>query len=316
VIQEFEEKFLDKAKLNGKKLVRPKKVNRKDSLVKYFIGQIKYVCSVNSSQYNELSSYLISTFSNRVIELVSGYGRRKKEIDDDEKLKYRDVLIIISRLMFFFYTVNPQVSSSYKLAKTIIIIDRFFIKRCPEFSDHFRTEIMLNVNDVAFSAGLDSGRSGFVDLEGLNVLLATSDFGSNYLVPEKKLEQFFGEVKQVSYFTIVSLLYYIRNHSGYNNIRSQLQKIIIQKLGTCVNLGKDSEAAHLFLDTLSCPYLPQVLRSKILNTYLKNVEQGGGIEEVEVNKALEMLQKTYWFVKWNNLDLIKLLERKELNNAY
>jgi hypothetical protein len=24
----------------------------------------------------------------------------------------------------------------------------------------------------------------------------------------------------------------------------------------------------------------------------------------------------YWFVKWRNLDLVKLLERKELNRSY
>ncbi len=315
-IQEFEDKILDKSKVDGKRLVRPKKINRKDSLIKYFIGQMKDVCNVNSSGYSDVSSYLISALSNRTIELLEGYGRILGEIEDDDKLKYRDVIITLSRLMFFFYTVNPQVASSYKLAKTVVIIDRFFTLRCPEFRDHFQTQVMREIEDISFSSGVDAERSGFVALEGLNVLLATSEFGINYLVPEERLNLFFNGMSEISYFSLVSLLYYIRDHIKYTGLRQKIENMIIAKIGACKNIAKDSEVSHLFFDSLSCPYLSHSSREKILLSYLAEIEPGMVLDSVELNEALYKLQDIYWFIKWKNLDLIKLLERKELNNPY
>lgn len=315
-ILEFEEKILEKSKLNEKRLIRPRKINRKDSLIKYFIGQIKYVCRLDSKGYEDVSSYLISTFSKRIIELIDGYNRLQNKIDDEETLKYRDVIMILLRLMFFFYTVNPQVSSSYKLAKTVVIIDRFLISSCPEFIDHFRTQIMKEISHISFTQGIDAERSGFVFLESLNILLATSEFGINYLIDEDKLKTFIYETSEISYFSLVSLLYYIKDHQIYSKIKSVVESKILQKLGRCKNIAKDSEVAHLFLDSLSCPYISHSTRSKILSSYLSEIEPDMNLDSVELDQTLDKLQATYWFVKWVDLDLIKLLERKELINSY
>lgn len=315
-INELEEKIFEKQSVDGKHFIKPKKINRKNSLIKYFIGQIKYICDINSMGYVDISSYLISTFSNRIVDLVTSYEKLEKLIDDNEKLRYRDVIITICKLLFFFYTVNPLVTSSYKLAKTIIIADKFFLFSCPEFSSHFRTQVMLEIEDINFESGIDGERSGFVALEGLNVLLATSEFGIGYLIPIERLKSFFNETSEISYFSLISLLYYIRDHSVYSEVKPKIEEKILQRIGDCSGIAKSSEVAHLFLDSLSCPYLSREFRRKILNLYLSEVDNSLNLSQQEIDHALSKLQEIYWFVKWNDLDLIKLLERKGLNKAY
>jgi len=229
-IGELEDKILEKATNDGKRLVKPKKINRKDSVIKYFISQIKHLCKVGSRDYSDISSYLISTLSNRIIELTETYEQITDELEDEVKLRYRDAIITMTRLIFFFYTVSPQVASSYKLAKIVIIIDKFFILKCPEFSDHFRTLVMSEVGDIPLSSGSDGERSGFVSLEGLNVLLATSEFGLNYLVPEERLNVFFSDSARPSYFSLMSLLFYIKNYEKYSEIKITIENEILKKM--------------------------------------------------------------------------------------
>ncbi|MGV8837559.1 hypothetical protein, partial [Cellvibrio sp.] len=314
-IQQFEDKFLEDWLVGDKHYVTPKKINNRDSLAKYFIEQIKHVCTSEIGGYEDVSSYLISTLSNRVVSVVYGFGKLD-HVDDEEKFRYKDVIMLLCRLLFFFYSVNPQVSSSYKLAKTVIIIDKFFLYRCPEFSGHFRTQIMSEVNDIKFTSDIDGGRSKFVSLEGLNILLATSEFGVNYLIAKDRLMPFFKTNGDISYFSLVSILYYIRDHSIYLDIKKIIEDRIINKLDNCSAIARDSEIAHIFFDSLSCPYLSYAARKKILSVYLSQVDPDLTLNAVELDAALCRLQSVYWFVKWRDLDLIKLLERKELNSAY
>jgi hypothetical protein len=315
-ILDFEEKIFDASEVDGKRIVRPKKINRKDALIRYFIGQIKHVCSVDSRGYSDISSYLISTLSNRIIEIISGYRTKIEEIDDEEKLRYRDAITTLVQLMFFFYIVYPQVSSSYKLSKTIIIIDRFFKLNCPEFSDHFRTLVMKEIEDISFKTGIDSERSTFIALEELNILLATSEFGRNYLVPEERLNLLFNGSSEPSYFSLISILYYIAEHENYTDFRKKIENAVLDKIDKCIGIKKDSELSHLFLDSLSCPYLSQHCRKKILNSYLATEEPAMQLNALQIDRSLAKLQDIYWFVKWRDMDLIKLLERKELNSSY
>jgi len=73
----------------------------------------------------------------------------------------------------------------------------------------------------------------------------------------------------------------------------------------------------MFLDSLSCPWISYDTRKKLLEGYLNVFENASSISSPpEKELMLRKLKKVYWFIKWKDLDLIKLLERKELYNAY
>lgn len=313
VLDDFEQKFFQKEIIDGNRRISPLKIKRVDSAYKYYVEQIKSVFVSCGGGYEDISPYLISAFSRRIIQVTSDY--RSKGDDEDNLICYRDCIVLLLKLMFFYYAVHPQVSSSYKLSKTIIVVNHFISKNAPEFSNHYRTIVMQLIRDLPFDTSLISSRAKRAPLESLNVLLATSEFGSNFLLPAKVLDKFF-EGTKASYFNLVALLFYVRDHCGFETLRANIELEIQNRILGTESLEKDSEAAHLFLDSLSCPYLTTSLKKKLLAHYLNKYAPTLSDDEDDMTEYLTQLAQKYWFIKWLDLDLVKLLERKELNNKY
>lgn len=300
---------------DGTKTLHLNKVNNIKGMSNSFIGKIKKICSQNNVGYDQVSGFLVSTISSRLINLT--HAKIFTEKDDDKiklVLKIRDSIILLMDIMLFFYTVFPQVSTSYKAAKTIMIVDEYFKEKLPEYLPYYRSFIIDQIQTLPLTPQKNPSLSRNVSLEILNIITATSEFGDNYLIPQKTLFELINTTKEATYFTLVCLLYYIKTHMEYADIHALVSDLIIKKIEECKDFSKDSEALHLLLDSLSCPHLSENTRKKLLKIYLNDVYPG--YTEDEITKFIIQLRETYWFVKWNDLDLIKLLQRKELNLAY
>jgi hypothetical protein len=68
-----------------------------------------------------------------------------------------------------------------------------------------------------------------------------------------------------------------------------------------------------FLDLLACPYVDQQRRLSWLNGFLvsKNIAPGCTIQDV-----LDDISSPWWFVNWGEIDLLNMLERRELHAVY
>ena len=304
---------------------RPKNLVKESNVVKDFINHIKSSCYLSeNATYLDVSSYLISCLSKKLISFVDNDELRNHFGEEDEKkqkqIKWQSKKIIFAtiEIMFFFYLVNPQSKSSNKMAKTILIVDKFFKQYYEEYSDSFRVMVMNEISShFPFDNIKNNSRDNFITLENLNILLATSEFGENYLLSETKLEEFLSNCEKVGYFEIISLLYYIKNINQFQNVKHKIEALILKIISDKKHALKScSETTHLFLDCVSCPFLSLELRKKILEQYLSQYESGITYSEQEVHNFLNELKSKYWFVKWEGLNLIKLLERKELNASY
>jgi hypothetical protein len=309
-ISAFDDRFFFKKDLGAP--ISPKKIINKGSVQKYFISEVKEVIRSNGGDYHLVSPYLVSAINNRVVSLVKGFSAAA---DDGERLIYRDTIEVLVKLMLFFYLVAPQVSSSAKIAKTILILDGFFSTYIPEFSDHFRTYVMLDIENLNFSSGNNSVRANHVSLENLNVLVSTAGFGSSYLLPEGRLVDILRE-GDGSYFVIITILFYIKNNDGYYFLKEEMLNLIRRTMDNIGDIKRSSECAHLFLDMMSCPYVPEGFRIFLIDEYIAKFDNNLILTEDEKLSALRELGGVYWFVKWDELDLIKLLERKELKKMY
>lgn len=308
-ISAFDERFF--FRLGPGSSLYPKKIIRKGAVQKYFISQVKEVLRSSDGDYQSVSSYLVSAINNRVVSLVECFSA----VDDGERLVYRDTIEVLVKLMLFFYLVAPQVSSSAKVSKTILILDDFFSTSLPEFSDHFRTYVMLDVDNLSFFSENNSVRANYVPLENLNILVSTAGFGSSYLLSEESLLEVLKGGKG-SYFVIISILYYIKNNDGYSTLKGEILNRIRCIMSDVGEINKNSECAHLFLDVMSCPYVSEDFRLSVIDEYMANFDNSLTLTVGEKQSALESLGAVYWFIKWDALDLIKLLERKELKKIY
>jgi hypothetical protein len=161
----------------------------------------------------------------------------------------------------------------------------------------------------------DSYRDGFVTLEKLNILLATNEFSSNYSISSSHLENLLDSTEIISYFDIISILFYCKDCVKYSEVVQRIEQICANKLKE-VDISNDSESIHLLLDLSTCPYISESLRDVVLRKLFGDHFVDNNATQPEAEKLTTILANTYWFVKWTNNDLYELLVRKELNPVY
>jgi len=312
LIDDLERQIFEK---NGEKKKSIRKIIRKSRFIHSFIERSKSILTDDSHGYSEIASYLISMISKRILETINPKLTNQSK-NESEAQDCRDLILSLFDLAFFFYSVSPSVSSSNKLAKTILIADKHISQSIPRHLDFFRTAIMSSVNELKFERQKNDDRNGFISLERLNIILATSSFGKNHLLPPKKFDYLQSDAKNITYFDIISLLYYFKNHPEYESTKSSLVEIAFQRLDDDFELHKSSEAAHIFLDLITCPHIDDKSRGGLIEKYINKYDPSLGTSEEKISQHLSDLNNCYWFVKWQALDLVSLLERKELHTTY
>lgn len=309
---EFLSKFLDETPASG---LIPKRVFSKWKLTKSYIDSIKALCSANSSNYDDVASFLMSVFTERIKKLVNEDLDKYEIAVQDSYLAVIEVLVDV---LFFLYSVAPSVGGSYKFSTSLILVFRFAEKNLP---NHAETISHL-LYTLTFRLLLDQcGRphaedvEGFVNLEYLNITLAIRELGDNHLLPSRILDELFIKDRRLSYFTIVSCLFYIRDDEQYKAIRKKILRSATSRLGNMSDILMNSEKAYLLLDLLSCPFVPNANKSLWIKS-LYSVLQKAPPNNAEINDFLAVVCDGHWQIDWQDVDLLNSLEKKELKQAY
>jgi len=314
-IQEFDSHF-QSSNINEPK---PTKIRNPCRVKRTLIDQVKSIAKLTNSGYSTVAPYLVSAFVNKVIRICNIAEHSLKPEDDDFEenlIPIRTTVSIHMDLCFFFFCVQPSVTNSYRLAKAIVVADQFFTKLDTPNIPEFRSSVMEEINQILKTIPLNSEREGFVPLALINIVTATANFGGNYTIDPATLEESFGGVSDASYFELVSLLYYCRDHDRYSQLRTKLEKFTLQKLSTDKRFGMNAETAFIFLDCVGCPYLSKITRQKMLDLFLHQCEPSKTYSASTKNTFLEAAEYKNWFIDWRNLDLLNLLERRELSATY
>lgn len=294
--------------------LKPKNIHSPWKVAKAFIDSIKNLCNSNEVDYDEISSFIISSITERIKRLINV----EEEIIDNEVKSYFHVIKTFLEVSFFLYSVAPSVSSSYKLSTIIILLVRFTKLRLKVHQD----EVCHKIYELTSQLLLDESQSqgtnpieGFVHLEFINILIATRELGDEYLIPESVIEGIFPKMKDLSYFSVTSCLFYIKNAEGFDNIRNNLNAYLNKQFEDLSDIATCSEKVHLLLDVLSCPYIPLKFRKKWLKALGRRIGVPS-MSPVEINNNLDSLTKGYWQINWSDVDLLNSLEKKELKRAY
>ena len=309
---EFLSKFLDEP---ASGTLTPKRVFSKWKLTKSYIDSIKALCSANSASYDEVASFLMSVVAERIKKLVNR-DLANCEVDvQDDYLAAIDVLVDV---LFFLYSVAPSVGASYKFSTSLILIFRFSEKYLPLHAKTISHQLytlastlLLEQCEKPHAEGVD----GFVNLEYLNIVLAIRELGDHHLLPSRVLDELFIGKRRLSYFTIVSCLFYIRDEDQYKAIRKKILRSATSRLGDMSDILMNSEKAYLLLDLLSCPFVPNTNKSLWLQS-IYSVLQKTQPSNADINAFLAVVCDGHWQVDWQDVDLLNSLEKKELKQAY
>lgn len=319
LLSEFDSLLFHKSKDLMDKNMYINEIRSSSAIKRYFINNVKTILLESNLLYGDLSSYLISSLSKRLFNLMDLYDNDLglEKIKEKEKRKeLKDVIIILLDLMLFYYSVHPHISSSYKISKSIAALNHFFNDILSEYSDIFKVTVVSSIDSLNFIVDKKNDIEGYVAIEKLNLILATNSFGDNYTVNVDYFNNHFKD-NHLSYFSIVSILFYIKNRADYRELKKLIEENIIERFDSQdLDLTGDSENCHLFLDILSCPYISIEVKERIYTVYLAKYEADQNRSESEIEDDLSVLSNIYWFTKWSDLDLVRLIEKKELKYTY
>jgi hypothetical protein len=299
--------------------LRPRRIWRSSRITAEFLTAIKSIFHGADAGYYDLSSYLISALCERARRLVS----RGKVADEQDEKKYRTVINILLRLMFFTYTVAPTVNASYRMALGIVLMLRFARRRLPHESP--------TIEQLIYSEAISCLRaqaehkswsfSRFVPLESINLLLAIRELGKAYLVPTHLTEALFS-FRTVSegcagwcYFDIVSCMFYIQGCPEYASLRKDLDSEVDRRLSDLTDVDRSAEKAYLFLDMLTCPYVADT-RKRIWIDGFRAKFSLPAYTASEVQEFLTASRQSPWFINWEGVDILTMLQKKEFVRVY
>ncbi|MFT6904948.1 MAG: hypothetical protein ACJAS1_001602 [Oleiphilaceae bacterium] len=216
--------------------VIPNKINRRERLVFSIVSKIKGDCISVSSGYSDMAPYFIGIISKRVITFTQKVKVLSLSTKDgmQHNNNIKNVIAAMFDLLFFFYAVSPSVSSSLKVSKSIIIASDFFCSKLEIHEQFIKSEIMAHVSSLELSLNF-SGRH--VSLENLNIISAVANFGDEFLLSSEVFEEIVRH--DISYFEIVSLLYYFKDREVFGVKKVKLLAKIRLKLNSIGLISAD-----------------------------------------------------------------------------
>jgi len=307
----FFEKFLEQT---GIGVLSPKGIHNKWKLTKSYIDSVKALCHSNESTYDEIASFLISVITERVKRLVN-HDNPSSTIQDSE---YVDAFVVLLDVLFFLYSVAPSVGASYKLSTSLILAARFSKKYLSTGYPTIHQKIFdLTCSLLHDQCGVKhaSDIEGFVHLESFNIALATRELDDNHLLPPEIIDELFVSAGKLTYFTIVASLFYVRDSNVYQELRTKLLDAAVGKLSDLSDVLMNSEKAHLLLDLLSCPYVPDKQKIAWIKSLFKTL-QFAKPSKADLQSFLTGIRTSHAQVDWKDIDLLNSLEKKELKQAY
>jgi hypothetical protein len=311
-VNNFVDKFLEP--IDGSKYLRPKQIRSVFRLTRSFIESLKVLCSYNQVNYDDISAYLIAVLTERIKRLVAV----ESDITGESEAKnYSDSLVVLLDVLYFLYEVSPSVPASYKFCASIILVTQFAETRLKLHFSTIAQRIYELTETLLTGQKLRSNSSvqGFFPLEVLNVVLAARGLGSEYLLPEATVKSLFCSGPRLSYFSIVSSLFYMQNETRYNNLRVEIVDGAASLLGDLKDVRINSEKAYLLLDLLSCPFIP----CKNKRVWLRSACSALGLPSptnAEADEYLQAALQVHAHINWNEVNLLNTLEKKELKRAY
>ncbi len=305
--------------VSPRSILRPKTKLSPERISAKLIAAVRTICFDSSSHYEDLSSYILSACCERIKRLV-----KRKRVGAEEVEDYRNSIAVIIKLMFFLYTVAPIVSASFRFASGMILLVRFTKSKLALHSREIEEMIFSEVCAFLQSEANRRSRnlSSFVSLEALNVLIFAKELSVEFLLPQEVLLGLFLDGRKVvgaspewCYFDLVACLYYIGSNPRYAVLRLAVDEEIDRRLKTLVNVERVAEQAYLLLDALSCPYITVAKKQEWLVAF-QQLFSIPTFTQDEIDTFIQESSEKHWFTGWGGVDLLTLLQKKELVPTY
>ncbi|QSX36736.1 antiviral reverse transcriptase Drt3b [Shewanella sedimentimangrovi] len=327
LIKELNFSITDLITLEDIKLRRPKlKRKDKEGVVASTIREIKSITSEENVNINDLSPYIIKSIKNLIFNHIDISHRYSMSFSKDDF----DYLSIYLDILLYFYSLDRRTTVSFSFCLTIIILVEFIKKTSDVYQIYFNDKISHFLRNKIITS-LDKLKESN-KVEFYNIVLTLQHLNGGYEATADTIsESTINKIPSLTYFDYITLLYY----SGKSSSLSNLKVTLIDSLENYIeNLCSSdgfilTELMHMYLDYLSCPHIDDQrktnLSMKIMasDSFKKKAHTAGyAIPRSkkklsdDIMEAIEFSKSNFWFTNWNNLDIRKILLKKELSPTY
>lgn len=279
------------------------------------ISKIRNISRSNDTEYGSLASPILAVLSR---ELARTSERISSDLFDRKK-EAINVITAILRVTAFLFHTDIRAATAHKVAQifyeTHLVVNKTGISA--------RTFEGLII-DIVKKTLLVSSAQKIHGPEIINLLVAADGVcKSRRAVSPDILKAALGQdigtadsATALSYFDLVSALYFSRRHPAFFDVRRVVNQEIesrVRLLGNKLHLHAD--ATMLFFDYISCPYVDKHYRL----TLFSDVAKAYGCNASSSNNltGFDFVIKRIYFVNWKGASQFRiLLERRELHPAY
>nr|WP_321461060.1 antiviral reverse transcriptase Drt3b [uncultured Cohaesibacter sp.] len=313
----FDTKF---SPINGKRLLHPKFIFKYRSLFGKFTREVKAACFASELGYDAVANYVIGAIRHKIIDISDSY-EDLMELGESPFINrdYRQMLYFLLDVGFYFFTLHPTVSSSLRLSHAVVRAAQHLQKHDSDGFEILKEASLRWASQLAKAPSLEGllAKNSVIPIEILNILISLQQFSGDGKLEHELLSLARLDRKSQGYFELVVRLFIYGNRSEFAIQRNEIWETISTRLDAEKFLKRDSESVHLLLDTLACPFLEKAKRAKLLRAcWGKIIPNTGNINATEAESLVEEIQQQYWFVRWDGVNLLNMIEKKELSSVY
>jgi len=294
----------------------PRTIRNSNAYIKASIKKLK-TCSLSpQNDLHEFSDCIVAAIVARINDLIEGWDFSSQREGVGETELVRAILALLE-LVFYVFTINPTARGSMDLAKSLILMRDFLRDHAEQKYEFFSQSVIRWTVDLARSINESELHSqvAAIPVELINVIIALREIAADSKLLDELVGEFCEACEKFSYFEIVAFLFVIQGRASMGRLRDKLVKraraVMVEHGGPM----KSSEAAHLFFDIVSCPFVKVEERAKILNLARRQCGLPNVLTQTAIN-AVSKLDARPWFVDWKRVNLLNMLRKRELNKVY
>ncbi len=251
--------------------------------------------------------------TNRILltEILKFLGKPNKTLESILSVEH---MMMITELSFFAFNLDMCFTASYKLCQIIIkLIDLAVSTANNEIILPIQERIIRQFKQTIdiYSANTHGTET---NLEIQNLLITIHE-RINYTPPQEVLKSIFRikdkSVMDLDYFQICCLFFIMGKNSSYKSLRDWLSKKVANRFeeNKGLQLKKSANYSFLFLDMITCPYLDEKYKKRIIIAY-----NGGA----NIDKILSTSKNfNRWFFDWDSSHyLYEFIKKKQYHPSY
>lgn len=281
------------------------------------ITKFKTIIKESQVKYKDILNYTLSVIEQKTYNILRDYKRGNKTSSESEK-SLIDAILEILEFSFFLYSVSPRVNITIRLCRILRCVTEFLKCKGNVNVDYKHLVFKSIYDNISFILAKNKAAED-TQVETLQLLIALAEIGKEYWLDDRVLRQYFGidedncgkliVTRSLNYFSIVVLLFYMKNKKRYDKLRLCLQDHILEKFHEIpkMNRGKNTELVLLLFDALACPNLPDTFKRELLTL--------NGVSKKDLQRAI-IEKEENWFTRWTDFDFGYALDAKRSREVY